>query len=54
MPEQGLSLVRGMRRSLTEKKQHKIARAIIDHLQSPNWAIERVPPREHGPRAMPK
>jgi hypothetical protein len=32
-----------VRRSLTEEEQHKIAEAIVDHLESHNWKIE------HGP-----
>jgi hypothetical protein len=51
----GLSLVRGMRRSLTEEEQHKIAGAIVDHLEGHNWKIEQGPPREgHGPQLMSK
>jgi hypothetical protein len=30
----GLRLIRGMRRSLTEEEQHKIAGAIVEHLSS--------------------
>jgi hypothetical protein len=41
----GLSLIRGMRRSLTEEEQHKIAGAIVDHLESHNRKIEHGPPR---------
>jgi hypothetical protein len=40
----GLSVIRGLRRSLTEDEQHKIADAIVDHLEQSNWKIE------HGPR----
>ena len=36
----GLSLVRGMRRSLTDDEQHKVAGAILEHLESHNWKIE--------------
>jgi hypothetical protein len=51
----GLSLCRGMRRSLTEDEQHKVAGAIVEHLESTNWKIERGPPREgHGPGLMRK
>jgi hypothetical protein len=39
----GLSLVRGMRRSLTEEEQHKIAGAIVEHLEQSNWKIEDGP-----------
>jgi hypothetical protein len=49
----GLSLIRGMRRSLTEEEQHKIAGAIVDHLESHNWKMEHGPPRKgHGPHLM--
>jgi hypothetical protein len=51
----GLSLDRGMRRSLTEEEQHKIAGAIVEHLEQSNWKIEKGPPREgHGPHLMSK
>jgi hypothetical protein len=49
----GLSLVRGMRRSLTEDEQHKVADAIVEHLEQSNWKIEQGPPREgHGQHLM--
>jgi hypothetical protein len=53
----GLRPVRGMRRSLTEDEQRKIAGAIIEHLDESNWKIEQGPTREGhrlglmGPRA---
>ena len=51
----GLSLIRGMRRSLTDDEQHKVANAIVEHLENHNWKIERGPPREgHGPHLMSK
>jgi hypothetical protein len=51
----GLSLIRGMRRSLTEDEQHKVADAILDHLESTNWTIEHGPSDDgHGQRLMPK
>jgi hypothetical protein len=51
----GLSLIRGMRRSLTDDKQHKVAEAIVDHLESTNWKIVRGPALEgHGPHLMSK
>jgi hypothetical protein len=45
-----------MRRSLTEEEQHKIAGAIVDHLESHNWKIEHGRPREGrgGSRPMTK
>jgi hypothetical protein len=39
----GLKLIRGMRRSLSEDEQHKVADAIMRHLASTNWKIERGP-----------
>jgi hypothetical protein len=33
-------MIRGMRRSLTEDEQHKVADAIVEHLESHNWKIE--------------
>ena len=42
-------------RSLTEEEQHKIAGAIVEHLEQSNWKIEQGPPREgHGPHLMSK
>jgi hypothetical protein len=50
----GLKSVRGMRRSLTEDEQRKIADAIIAHLESTNWKIELGPPLEgHGQYLIP-
>jgi hypothetical protein len=51
----GLRLIRGMRRSLTEDEQHKIAGAIVEQLEHSNWKIEQGPPREgHGPNLISK
>jgi hypothetical protein len=51
----GLCLIRGMRRSLTEEERHKIAGAIVEHLDNHNWKIEQGPPPEgHGPHLMSK
>jgi hypothetical protein len=51
----GLSLIRGMRRSLTDDEQHKVADAIVKHLEKNNWKIEQGPEREgHGPHLMSK
>jgi hypothetical protein len=45
----GLSLIRGMRRALTEDEQHKVAASIVEHLEQSNWRIEHGPAREgHG------
>jgi hypothetical protein len=41
----GLSLCRGMRRALTDDEQHKVADAIVEHLESHNWRIEQGPER---------
>jgi hypothetical protein len=49
----GLKLCRGMRRALTEDEQHKVAGAIVEHLESTNWKIEQGPVRDgHGPGLM--
>jgi hypothetical protein len=46
---QGLRLIRGMRRALTEDERHEIAGKIVEHLESTNWTIEKGPPAEgHG------
>jgi hypothetical protein len=42
----GLKLCREMRRALTEDDQHKVAGAIVEHLESHNWKIEQGPARE--------
>jgi hypothetical protein len=50
----GLRLIRGMRRALTEDEQHKIAHAIAKHLQKNNRKIERGPGLEgHGQYLIP-
>jgi hypothetical protein len=50
----GLGRIRGMRRSLTEDEQHKVADAIVQHLESTNWKIEKGPPAEgHGQYLIP-
>jgi hypothetical protein len=52
---QGLRLIRGMRRALTEEEQHKVARKIVEHLESTNWKIEKGPPAEgHGQHFGPR
>jgi hypothetical protein len=49
----GLKLCRGMRRSLTEDEQHKVAGAIVEHLEAHNWKNEQGPmPEGHGPGLM--
>jgi len=40
----GLSLIRGVRRSLTEDEQHKLADAVVEHLERNNWKIEKGEP----------
>ena len=44
----GLSRIRGMRRSLTEEDQRKIAEEIIKELETSNWKITQGPPPEGG------
>jgi hypothetical protein len=43
---QRLRLFRGMRRALTEDEQHKVALAIVEHLERSNWKIEQGAPAE--------
>lgn len=52
----GLSLICGARCTFNEDEQKTIAGAIMDHLESTNWKIERGPPRDaHGrTRTMPR
>jgi hypothetical protein len=38
---QGLRLIRGMRRALTEEEQHRIAGAIVEHL---SFGVQKGPP----------
>jgi hypothetical protein len=47
-----LKLCRGMRRALTDDEQHKVADAIVEHLELHNWKIERGPTREGHSRLM--
>jgi ABC-type uncharacterized transport system substrate-binding protein len=35
-----------MRRALSEDEQHKVAGAIVEHLETHNWKIEQWPARE--------
>jgi hypothetical protein len=45
----GLALIRGMRRSLTDEQQDRVAEAIVKHLELSNWKIEQGPPQPgHG------
>jgi hypothetical protein len=50
----GLSLVRGMRRSLTENQQRVVAGVTVEHLEQSNWKVEQGPTREGHGRFMPK
>jgi hypothetical protein len=50
----GLKLCRGMRRSLTEDEQHKVAGVIVEHLESTDWRIEQGPESEGHSRLMGK
>jgi hypothetical protein len=50
----GLKLCRGMRRALTEDEQHKVAGAIVEHLESHNWKIEQGPESAGHSRLMGK
>ena len=45
--QKGLSLVRGMRRSLTEEEQKRVAGEIAAELQH-GWKIEPTPPQVGG------
>jgi hypothetical protein len=50
----GLALCRGMRRSLTEDEQNKVAEAIVEHLESTNWKVSKGKPLEgHGQHIIP-
>lgn len=40
----GLSLIRGMKRSLTEEQQAYVAETIVHELESTNWKIEQGAP----------
>jgi hypothetical protein len=50
----GLSLVRGMRRALTDDEQHKVAGAIVEYLERSNRRIEQGPMPEGHSRLMGK
>jgi hypothetical protein len=46
---EGFDLVRGTRGSLSEDQERVIADAVVKHLETGNWRIERGPPAEgHG------
>jgi hypothetical protein len=50
----GLKLCRGMRRSLTEDEQNKVAAAIVAELKRNNWKIALGAPLEgHGQHLRP-
>jgi hypothetical protein len=40
----GLSLIRGMKKSLTEDQQQHIAETIVHEIETTNWKIEQGPP----------
>ena len=45
----GLALIRGMRRSLTDDEQDRVADTIVKHLELSNWKIEEGSPQPgHG------
>ena len=51
----GLSLIRGMRRLLTEDEQHKVATAVVEHLEEHHLEDRtRSNARGHGPSLMSK
>jgi hypothetical protein len=50
----GLALIRGMRRSLTEDEQQRVAGAIVEQLGQSNWKIEQGPPADGGRAIMGK
>ena len=51
----GLSLVRGMRRKLSEEERNRVADAIVDQVLRSNYKIEVGEPMEgHGPNLMPR
>jgi hypothetical protein len=40
----GLSLIRGMRKELSQEQQERIAETIVHELETTNWKIEQGPP----------
>jgi hypothetical protein len=49
-----LALIRGMRRSLSDAEQDRVAGAIVEHLELSNWQIEEGPPLPgHGTNPHP-
>jgi hypothetical protein len=38
-----LSVLRGMRKSLTDEQQDRVAEMMIEHLRRQNWKIEKGP-----------
>jgi len=52
-PGKGLSVIRSVRVSLTEDEQHKLADAVVGHLERNNWKIEKDETvARHGPNLM--
>jgi hypothetical protein len=49
---EALSVIRGMRRSLTEDQQQRVAEMMVDHLERQNWKFERGPAGDGGSRLM--
>ncbi len=47
-----LSVIRGMRRSLTDEQQQRVAEMMVEHLLKQNWKIEKGPQGEGGSRLM--
>jgi hypothetical protein len=43
-----LSVLRGMRKTMTDEQQDRVAEMMIEHLRQQNWRIEKGPPGEGG------
>jgi hypothetical protein len=52
-PKKRAPVIRGVRRSLTEDEQHKLADAVVEHLEPNNWKIDKGEPvGRHRPNLM--
>jgi hypothetical protein len=47
-----LSVIRGMRKTLTDEQQDPVAEMMVEDLGRQNWKIEKGPPGEGGSNIM--
>jgi hypothetical protein len=47
-----LSVLHGMRKSLSDEQQDRVAELMIEHLRQHNWKIDKGPPAQGGANLM--